>query len=57
MVGSDGGLRTGGDASNLRIREEAPKVVKHCLKSALIAEIGGIKVPKESNLRPFAPFH
>jgi hypothetical protein len=59
MMGRNGGLRTGGDASNLSIREETPKVVKNCLKSALISEIGGIKVPKKGNLlpHPFAPFH
>jgi hypothetical protein len=59
MVGRNGGLRTGGDASNLSLREETPKVVKNCLKSTLVAEISRIKVPKKGNLLslPFALFH
>ena len=52
MVGCNGGLRAGGDTSNFSIRVETTKVVKNCLKSTLVAEISGTKVPKKGNLLP-----
>jgi len=59
MVGCNGSLRVGADTGNFSIRLETSNVVKNRLKSALVAEISRIKVPKKGNLLslPFALFH
>jgi len=51
MVGRGGSLGAGTNADNFGVRLETSKVIKNRLKSALVAEISRIKVPKEGNLR------
>src|SRR5215831_6084459 len=59
MVGRSGSLGAGTNADNFGVRLETSKVIKNRLKSALVAEISRIKVPKEGNLLalPFGLFH
>src|SRR5262249_40188171 len=59
LMGCSGSLRAGANTGNFSVRVETTKVVKNCLKSTLITEIGRIKVPKKGNLLPlpFALFH
>src|SRR5215813_15146153 len=59
MVGRGGSLGAGTNADNFGVRLETSKVIKNRLKSALVAEVSRIKVPKEGNLvaLPFGLFH
>lgn len=54
MVGRSGSLWAGANTGNFSVRLETSKVIKNCLKSALVAEISRIKVPKKGN---FLSFH
>src|ERR1700722_6649563 len=51
MVGRSDGVRPGANASNLSVGVEASKVIKNGLKSAVVTEIGRIKVSENGNLR------
>ena len=59
MVGCGGSFRAGGDAEHFSIRLETPQVVENCLESNLVAEVGGIEMPKKRHVLwlPVAVFH
>src|SRR5262249_15133479 len=52
-------IRSRADASHLGLRQNASNMVKHCLKSDLVAEVGRAKVPKKANFLslPIEIFH